>query len=259
MNYTFLQIILTAIAGYIGTVHSGNMNRLPRPYQRNGVRYNQGFFGTRTIYWYIFVSCSIIALTLTFLSNRKDNVEKDILKRKAEVSDSLYLAEIKNFSNKITRSDTLHTQLFTSYVKQLNKWGLTIRDSMIVRQDGYIRLIPHEPFIKFDTINNKLQLTYIFMNEGTAVADDVTIQVFYALKENLSAMNSVTTFTSSFGSQDAIAFHRPITNQEFEFLKRVFIIFKITYPFKGSIIKHTYGIRYDYDRDIWGTAPIPFN
>jgi len=109
---------------------------------------------------------AFVGLSYCF-SNEKDNNQKkanlefqkqnENIERDRKRSDSVYVAKLENIDKGSVRRDTVIMQ-------QLDKWGLTMRDSIITRKDEVPPTLTIDRMPTIDSQGNERLLTYILQS-----------------------------------------------------------------------------------------------
>ena len=208
-----------------------------------------------TISGWLFLICIGTLFFFSYKKSEKDDREKSAFQKQvvdgqkeiknatdSQVATSLrYTKKLEDFGNGLIRRDTL-------WYKQLDKWGLKIKDSMIVKKDGQALIKPINPLILLDTVRGVSRIHFILKNMGNIPANKADLDVRFIDPNNLTIANKLYTFhhTYAVGEEWESIGIAPEFN-----IKKSYFVYKISYVENGSLIAYYYTLGYSKEDETW--------
>lgn len=190
---------------------------------------------------------------------------RKLAERKREIADSIYIIRLDTFEHGRIRSDTLHSQQTTAIVRQLDKWGLAIKDTLIVRSNSFSEIsiqvsegeggFPSNPYVEL--IGSDVKWYFFLTNEGNSLAKIVSIRtdMIYTIS-GITIVQPLTPMDVSkdmeIASQSGVQMSRIFKMNNNSPIDTMYLALKIDYTNEKGLQSKSYKNIYLFDSKFYG-------
>ena len=233
-------------AGLIGVLASNKM-----------MNKNRIFLKRPTLLGWSFIFCIILAFLLSFVKENKQDREASNFRSRLTNSenerkkaDSLYASKLESVDSRMTDINTGLIRRDTVWLKQLDKWGLSIKDSMIVKKEGSILVRPAAEMVIIDSNKSGNNIHFVLCNDGDRQAKNVEIKVAIVFKNELDTAYRFAVYHNTFAPGEC---WKSYNKWNYINSKEIYFVFKMTYvESNNKTVEDFYTVGYIEDTKSWG-------